>query len=161
MDGWLQGVVLSVLPISELRGGIPVAVASGVGLLPAFMTCVLANILVIIPIFFFLDYVHTYLMKIKLYNKLFTLYLERVRKRVEVKFAKQTWEYFVLFLFVAIPFPSTGAYTGCLIAWFFEMDRKRSFVTIASGVIIAGIVVTAVVSVASLGFLKSIVVKGG
>ena len=161
MDGLLKGVILSVLPISELRGGIPVAVASGVGLLPAFMSCVLANILVIIPIFFFLDYVHTYLMKIKLYNKLFTLYLERVRKRVEVKFAQQTWEYFVLFLFVAIPFPSTGAYTGCLIAWFFEMDRKRSFVTIASGVVVAGIVVTAVVSVASLGFLKAIVVKGG
>ena len=161
MDGWLQGVILSILPISELRGGIPVAVASGVGLLPAFFSCVLANILVIIPIFFFLDYVHTYLMKIKLYNKLFTLYLERVRKRVEAKFAQQTWEYFVLFLFVAIPFPSTGAYTGCLVAWFFEMDRKRSFVTIAAGVVVAGIVVTAVVSVASLGFLKSIVVKGG
>ena len=161
MDGLLQGVVLSALPISELRGGIPVAVASGVGLLPAFMSCVLANILVIIPIFFFLDYVHTYLMKIKLYNKLFSLYLERVRKRVEVKFTQQRWEYFVLFLFVAIPFPSTGAYTGCLIAWFFEMDRKWSFVTIASGVLAAGIVVTAVVSLASLGFLKFIVVKGG
>ena len=161
MDGWLQGVILSVLPISELRGGIPVSVASGVGLLPAFISCVLANILVIIPVFFFLDYVHTYLMKIKLYNKLFSLYLERVRKRVEVKFTQQNWEYFVLFLFVAIPFPSTGAYTGCLIAWFFEMDRKWSFVTIASGVVVAGIVVTAVVSVASLGFLKFIVVKGG
>ena len=67
----------------------------------------------------------------------------------------------MLFLFVAIPFPSTGAYTGCLIAWFFEMERKRSFLTIASGVVVAGIVVTAVVSVASLGFLKFIVVKGG
>ena len=161
MDGLWQGVILSVLPISELRGGIPVAVASGVGLLPAFMSCVLANILVIIPIFFFLDYIHTYLMKIQLYNKLFSLYLERVRKRVEAKFAQQSWEYFVLFLFVAIPFPSTGAYTGCLVAWFFEMDRKRSFITIALGVVVAGIVVTAVVSVASLGFLKFIVVKGG
>ena len=161
MDGLLQGIILSVLPISELRGGIPVAVASGVGLLPAFLSCVLANILVIVPVFFFLDYIHTYLMKISLYNKLFTLYLERVRKRVEAKFAQQTWEYFVLFLFVAIPFPSTGAYTGCLIAWFFEMERKRSFLTIASGVVVAGIVVTAVVSVASLGFLKFIVVKGG
>lgn len=161
MNGLLQGVILSVLPISELRGGIPVAVASGVSLLPAFLSCVLANILVIVPVFFFLDYIHTHLMNISLYNKLFTLYLERVRKRVETKFAKQQWEYFVLFLFVAIPFPSTGAYTGCLIAWFFQMDRKRSFVTIASGVVIAGIVVTAAVSVASLGFLKFIIVKGG
>jgi uncharacterized membrane protein len=161
MDGLLKGVILSILPISELRGGIPVAVASGIGLLPAFLSCVLANILVILPIFFFLDYIHAYLMKISLYQKMFTLYLERVRKRVEAKFAQQRWEYFVLFLFVAIPFPSTGAYTGCLIAWFFKMERKRSFMTIASGVVVAGILVTAVVSIASLGFLKFIVVKGG
>ena len=66
----------------------------------------------------------------------------------------------MLFLFVAIPFPSTGAYTGCLIAWFFKMDRKWSLIAIAAGVVTAGIVVAAVVSVASLGFLKFIVVKG-
>lgn len=160
MDGLIKGIVLSVLPISELRGGIPIAVSSGVGLLPAFAACVAANIVVIIPVFFFLDHIHTYLMKIKFYNTLFSLYLERVRKKVEAKFAQQRWEFLVLFLFVAIPFPSTGAYTGCLIAWFFKMDRKWSFTTIASGVVVAGIVVTAVVSVASLGFLKAIVVKG-
>ena len=64
MDGLIKGIVLSLLPISELRGGIPVAVSSGVGLLPAFASCVFANIAVIIPVFFFLDYVHTYCMKI-------------------------------------------------------------------------------------------------
>ncbi len=160
MDGLIKGIVLSMLPISELRGGIPVAVSSGVGLLPAFASCVAANIAVVIPVFFFLDYVHTYLMKIKVYNQLFSLYLERVRKKVEAKFAQQRWEFLVLFLFVAIPFPSTGAYTGCLIAWFFEMDRKWSLIAIAAGVVTAGIVVAAVVSVASLGFLKFIVVKG-
>ena len=86
MDGLIKGVVLSLLPISELRGGIPVAVSSGVGLLPAFTSCVAANIAVVIPVFFFLDYVHTYLIKIKVYNKLFNVYLERVRKKVEAKF---------------------------------------------------------------------------
>jgi uncharacterized membrane protein len=60
---------------------------------------------------------------------------------------------------VAIPFPSTGAYTGCLVAWFFEMERKKSFITIALGVLAAGVIVTLVVSMASLGFLKFIVVK--
>jgi len=159
MDGLIRGIILSVLPISELRGGIPVAVAFGVGWLPAFITCVVANIVVIIPVFFFLDYIHKYLMKIKIYEKIFIAYLDRVRKRVEVKLAQHTWEYLVLFLFVAIPFPSTGAYTGCLIAWFFEMDRKKSFITIALGVLTAGIIVTLVVSVASLGSLKFIVVK--
>lgn len=156
MDGLIKGIVLSLLPISELRGGIPVAVASGVGWVPAFITCVVANIVIIIPVFFFLDYIHKYFMKIKIYKTIFTVYLERVRKRVEAKLEKHTWEYWVLFLFVAVPFPSTGAYTGCLIAWFLEMDRKKSFITIALGVLVAGIIVTSVVSMASLGFLRFI-----
>ena len=159
MDGFIKGIILSLLPISELRGGIPVAVASGVGWFPAFITCVVANVLVIIPVFFFLDYVHTYLMKAKIYDRIFSMYLERVRKRVEAQMAKHTWEYWVLFLFVAIPFPSTGAYTGCLVAWFLKMDRRKSFLTIALGVLVAGIVVTSVVSIASLVFFKFIVVK--
>lgn len=160
MDGFIKGILLSLLPISELRGGIPVAVASGVGWFPAFIICVVANVLVIIPVFFFLDHVNSYLMRIKIYETFFTMYLGRVRKRIEVQLAKYTWEYWVLFLFVAIPFPSTGAYTGCLVAWFLEMDRKKSFITIAMGVLVAGIVVTSVVSIASLGFLKFIMVKG-
>jgi uncharacterized membrane protein len=159
MNGIMRGIVLSLLPISELRGGIPVAVASGVGWLPAFLTCVAANILVIIPVWLFLDYLHSHFMKIKIYETIFNVYLERVRKRVEAKMRNHTWEYWVLFLFVAIPFPSTGAYTGCLVAWFLEMDRKLSFVTIALGVIAAGVIVTSVVSITSLGFLKFIVVK--
>ena len=159
MDGFIKGIILSLLPISELRGGIPVAVASGVGWFPAFITCVVANVLVIIPVFFFLDYVHKYLMKVRIYEKIFAMYLERVRKRLEAQMAKHTWEYWVLFLFVAIPFPSTGAYTGCLVAWFLKMDRRKSFLTIALGVLVAGIVVTSVVSIASLGFFKFIVVK--
>jgi uncharacterized membrane protein len=159
MNGFAKGILLSLLPISELRGGIPIAVASGVGWFPAFLVCVAANILVIIPVFFFLDHLHAYFMRIKIYQTFFTLYLDRVRKRVEAQLENHTWEYWVLFLFVAIPFPSTGAYTGCLVAWFLEMDRKRSFLTIALGVLVAGIVVTSVVSIASLGFLKFIVVK--
>ncbi|MBW2553812.1 MAG: small multi-drug export protein [Deltaproteobacteria bacterium] len=160
MDGFTKGILLSLLPISELRGGIPVAVASGVGWFSALIICVAANVLVIIPVFFFLDHVHSYLMRIKIYETFFNMYLDRVRKRVESQLAKNTWEYWVLFLFVAIPFPSTGAYTGCLVAWLLEMDRKKSFITIALGVLVAGIVVTSVVSIASLGFLKFIAVKG-
>ena len=159
MDGLIMGMVLSILPIAELRGGIPLAVASGAGLVPAFLSCVIANILVIVPVFFFLDYIHTYLMRIKIYKKYFNLYLEKVRKKVEAQMEKHSWEYLVLFLFVAVPLPGTGAYTGCLVSWFFEMDRKKSFITIALGVIVAGIIITLVVSMASLGFLKFIVVK--
>ena len=60
------------------------------------------------------------------------------------------WQYLVLFSFVAVPFPASGAYTGCIIAWLFKLHRKKSILTIASGVVAAGIVVT----LASLGILN-------
>lgn len=153
-SGIIKGIIFSILPVFELRGGIPVAIASGASWFSAFFFCVGANILVIGPIFFFLDYIHEHLMKIRTYNRVFNLYLNRVRKKAEEKFAKYKWEYFVLFLFVAIPMPGTGAYTGCLIAWFFELDRKKSYISIALGVITAGIVVTIVATAANYGFLK-------
>ena len=92
------------------------------------------------PIFFFLDYLHEHFMKIKIYNRAFTYHINKVRREVEKHIEK--WEYWVLLAFVDIPFPGTGAYTGTLIAWFFEMNRKKSFLTIALGVAIAGLIVT-------------------
>ncbi len=159
MDGLAKGIVLSLLPLSELRGGIPVAMASGVEWKTAFLTCVVANSAVIIPTFIFFDHIHRYLMKVTIYEKIFSLYLERVRKKGEAHFAKHTWEYWALFLFVAIPLPTTGAYTGCVLAWFFEMDRVKSFITITLGVVVAGVIVTAAMSIANLAFLKFVVIQ--
>lgn len=154
VDGLISGIVLSLLPVSELRGGIPVAIASGMDWFTAYTVCVIANFLIIFPVLFFLDYLHEHFLKISLYDKLFNLYVERVRKKVELKLQEQTWEYLVLFLFVAVPFPGTGAYTGCLIAWLFNLDRKKSILTIGLGVMAAGIIVTLVTTIASFGFLK-------
>ncbi len=141
MDGWIWTVILSILPISELRGAIVYAMfKAGINPLTAFLIAVFFNILIIFPIFFFLDYINGFLMKIKVYNKLFNFYINKKVEKVKQKYEKL--ELTILFLFVAIPSPGTGAYTGCLLSWFFKLDRKKSFIAISIGVVVAGILTT-------------------
>ena len=136
-------IILSSLPVSELRGGIPLAIGSGVNPLLAFFVCVFVNILVIFPIFLFLDYFHNKFWRFKFYRKSFKSVIRRSRVRIERHIGSR-WEFFVLLLIVAIPFPGTGAYTGSLLAWFFGLDRRKSCLAIAFGVVIAGIIVSLV-----------------
>ena len=140
MNPWFWSIILSILPISELRGGIPYAILNGISPINAFLICVLANIAIIPVIFFFLDYIHNFLMNIKTYSRVFIYYINRKVEKVRRKY--ETLSYLVLFLFVAIPAPGTGSYTGVLLAWFFKLDRKKSFAVIGLGVIVAGIITT-------------------
>lgn len=145
----LRAMLLSMLPISELRGGIPYAIANGVKPINAFIFCVIANILVIFIVFFFLDYLHKHFMKINFYRRLFEIYINRSRRKLENHVGTRL-ESIMLFLFVAVPLPLTGAYTGSVLAWLFGLNRKKSFIAIALGVIIAGIIVT----LATVGVVK-------
>ena len=133
-------IILSILPISELRGGIPYAILNGISPLTAFIISVVANILIIPVIFLFLDYINWFFLKNKTYEKAFNYYINRKVQKVKTKY--EHLELTVLFLFVAIPLPGTGAYTGTLLSWFFGLDRKKSFLIIALGVIVAGIITT-------------------
>jgi len=144
----LWGIILSLLPVSEVRGGIPVALQSGLNPFILFLVLTFFNILIVPLVFLFLDYFHEHFMKIKPYEKLFNIYLNRVRKKSEHKIGYLG--YFALYLFVAVPFPTTGAYTGTLIAWFFKLNRKISFIVISLGVLTSGLIVTLI----SLGLFK-------
>ena len=68
-------------------------------------------------------------MKIPIYRRLFTKFINHKAEKIKKKY--QTLELAALFFFVAIPSPGTGAYTGCLLAWFFKLDRKKSMMIIA------------------------------
>ncbi len=141
MNSWIWTILLSILPVSELRGGLVYAILkAGINPLTAFLITVISNILIIPLIFLFLDYINCFLLKMKWYNKLFNFYINKKVEKIKRKY--ETLELFVLFLLVAFPSPGTGAYTGCLLSWFFKLDRKRSFATIALGVIAAGIITT-------------------
>ena len=136
-------ILLSMLPVSELRGAIPLAIASGISPINAFLIAVIANALIVPILFFFLDTLHKHFYMIKYYRIPFDRYIERTRKKFE-NHAGTKLEYFFLFLFVAVPLPMTGAYTGTLIAWLFNMQRRKSSAMIILGVLAAGIITTLV-----------------
>ena len=143
MEALLKAVLLSMLPISELRGGIPLAIGLGVSPLKSFIFCTLANIIIVIIFYFVLNYLHRYLVKIKFYSRVIEASIVRSRKKLEHRIGTK-WEYVFLFIFVAVPFPLTGGYTGALLAWFFGLNKKKSIFTISLGVLTAGVIVTLV-----------------
>lgn len=135
--------LLGLIPISELRGAIPYGYFNGIPLLQCFVISVLANALVAPIGFFFLNTFHKLLNKWSFYHNLFEKTVTRARTKVEEKISK--YGLLGLMFFVAIPLPVTGAWTGTLGAWVLGLDRKKSILSIACGVLIAGIIVTAVV----------------
>lgn len=153
----LWAVLLSILPIAELRGGIPYGLATIPltlnNVLIVFSLCVLANILVVIPLFFFLDFFHHRLIKFGWYSSLFNFLVKRIqRKSHKLEPQINRYGYAALAVFVAVPLPMTGAWAGTLAAWLLDLDRRKSFLAIASGVITAGIIIT----LASLGLINFI-----
>jgi uncharacterized membrane protein len=144
MHPLLYAIILSLIPVFELRGGIPVAMAQGASPFTAFLACTLANMLVAPIVFFFLEFVHHRLLPIKFYRKTFDWFLERARKKARKTLEK--YGYIGLAIFVAIPLPGTGAYTGSLVAWFFGMKPGKSIAWINAGVLVAGIIVTMVLT---------------
>jgi len=144
---FLIAIILSFLPIVELRAGIPMAILSGINPWIAFFLCVFVNILIIPFVFFFLDKVHVWLLSYNWYKKSINKTFERAKKRSEkVKKNMNTWGMLALALFVAIPLPGTGAWTGTIVAWLLKLNRKKSFWAITLGVAIAGIIVTLAVT---------------
>lgn len=148
MNKLLIAILLSLLPISEVRGAIPFALSSGFNPVTVFFLMSFFNILAIPITFFFLDNIHHHCLKVSHYEKFFNYYIEKSRKKIEGKINKGIL--FALFIFVAIPFPATGAYTGTLLAWFFKLNRKHSFVAISLGIFGSALIVTLV----SLGIIK-------
>ena len=150
----LIGLLLTILPISELRGGLPVVISyalqNGLKIWPLFLLVILLNILIIFFIYFFLDFLHDKLLKIKAYRKIIEKPLARLRKKAKRFEKKKQGEFFGLFLLVAIPLPGTGAWTGCLISWVLGINRKKSILAISLGVLVAGLIIL----FGSLGFFS-------
>ena len=136
----LISALLCFLPISELRGGLPFALSRGIPVIPAVLYCVLLNALVGPLLFLFLSSLHKVLSRLPIYQRLFTKLIDRARNKVKQKLEK--YGYLGLVLFVAIPLPITGVYTGTLGAWVLGMKAKRALPAVALGAILAGIIVT-------------------
>jgi len=129
-------LLTTIAPISELRGGIPLGISLGLDPWFTFFIAIIANALIFFPIFFALRLFYDKLLfRIPLFNK----YLDNLRKRGKPKVEK--YGFWGLTLFVAIPLPITGAYTGTILAWLLGMDWRKAFPAVGMGVIVAGVVV--------------------
>ena len=138
---WVS-LLLCFLPIAELRGGLPYALAGGLPALPAYLMCVAANALVGPLVFLFLSSLHRLLDRWAVYHRLFERLVERSRRKIHA--AVERYGYWGLMVFVAIPLPLTGAYTGALGAWVLGMRPWKAVLFIALGVALAGVAVTLV-----------------
>lgn len=132
--------VLTFLPISELRGGIPYALANEMNIFLAYGLAVLVNSLIAPILFIFFNTFHKLLYKLNFYKIFFDAVVRRSRQKVHKQVEK--YGYWGLALFVAVPLPITGAYTGTIGAWILGMDFKKSFLAITAGVCISGLVVS-------------------
>lgn len=140
---YLLSILLGILPISELRGAIPYAYFNEVPLWLSFIIGVLSNATVPFIGFVFLSTLHKLLDKWSAYHNLFEKTIARARHKVGEKVNK--YGLLGLMLFVAIPLPITGAWTGTLGAWVLGLDWKKSMLFILLGILISGIIVSTVI----------------
>lgn len=141
-------VVLTTLaPISELRGGIPLGLYLGLNPFLTLTLTVFFNSIVFFPVYFGMKFFYKNLFsRIGLFNS----YLSRLRKRGKPYIEK--YGIWGVLLFVALPLPITGAYTGSFLSWLFDMEWRKAFLIVASGVLIAGTIVLGI----CLGLFNSV-----
>lgn len=137
--------LVSMVPLIELRGAIPFSQGFGLPLLPSYVVCIIGNMLPVPIIFLFARKVLEWGCDKPIIGKFFTFCIEKGHKggaKLQEKAGKGL--YIALLLFVGIPLPGTGAWTGTLAASFLDMDFKKSVVAVLGGVLLAGIIMGAV-----------------
>lgn len=145
---WFQLIIISMVPVIELRGAIP----WGLFILhyPALLTyflCVLGSIIPAPFILLFIQYILDWMRKTKGLKKI-ALWLDQKADKGSKKIAR--YKFWGLVIFVAIPLPGTGVWTGCLAASIMEMSFKRAFLSVVLGALISGVIV---LTLCYLGFL--------
>ena len=143
--------IISILPVLELRGGLIAASLLGVKPITGYIVSIIGNI---IPVPFILLFINKILewmrnSKIKIFNKVSSWLDKKARKH---KNSIEKYGYLGLVLFVGIPLPGTGAWTGCLASSVLEMNRKKSFFAVMLGILMASIIMM-IVSYGIIGSL--------
>lgn len=142
--------LISLMPILELRGGLIAAALLGLDIIPAFIICLIGNLLPLPFILWFITPIFNALKKTKHLSKLVNKIENKAMKKKD-KIEKA--EFWGLLFFVGIPLPGTGGWTGCLIASLINMNKKKAMTAATLGVLLAGIIVGTL----SFGLLKGII----
>ena len=156
ITNYLIVFLISMIPLIELRGAIPYAIYFNLPIIPSYIIAIIGNMLPVPFIYLFARKILEWGKDKKVIGKFFTWCLnkgEKGGKKLTSKAGRGL--YFALFLFVGIPLPGTGAWTGTLAASLLNMDFKKSIIAIMSGVILAGIIM-GLLSVFGINIVKSI-----
>lgn len=147
-------MLVSMIPIIELRGGLPFGVALGLPYHLAFPAAVLGNI---IPAPFIIVYIRRVFLLMRRYLPRLNGLVDKLERKAHLKGQKvQRYQYLGLWLFVAIPLPGTGAWTGSLAAAFLDMRLKKALPAVVLGVLTAGCIMLALTHVGVNLFSDSI-----
>ena len=144
LPAWLIVLLAAALPVSELRGAIPLAIGVyGYDPWQAYLLAVLGNLLPVVPLLLFLGPVSDWLRRFTFWDKFFTWLFSRTRRKYIRE--HESFSLTALALFEAVPLPVTGAWTGCAIAFLVGFRFWPAFAAISAGVLLAGVIVTATV----------------
>ena len=142
--------IISLMPILELRGGLIAAALLDLNPVTSYIISIIGNILPVPFILWFINSILEWMRKSKKFSKIAKWLDKKVHKN---KDTIEKYGFWGLVLFVGIPLPGTGAWTGCLVAAVLEMDRKKSLLAAALGIMMASIIMM----ILSFGLLKGII----
>ncbi len=149
--------LISMVPLIELRGAIPIAVSMDLPLLPSYIIAVIGNMIPVPIIYFFARKVLLWGKDKKYIGRFFTFCLEKGEKGGrKIKASAGRGLFIALMLFVGIPIPGTGAWTGTLAASFLDIGFKKSVIAVMLGVLLAGIIM-GLASVGVFGALGALI----
>ncbi|NJE74193.1 small multidrug export protein [Pseudoflavonifractor sp. SW1122] len=133
-------LLVSMIPVVELRGGIPFGVAAGLPVWAAYLAAVIGNL---IPVPFIVVYIRRIFMFMRQHMPRLNSVVDKMEQKAHLKSAAVLkYQYLGLAIFVAIPLPGTGAWTGALVAAFLDMRLKKAMPSIAGGVLSAGLIIS-------------------
>ena len=136
----LMTLLVSMVPVIELRGGVPFGTALGLAPLHALAVCIIGNM---IPIPFIIVYIRRIFQWMRRKSPRLNGLVDRLERKAHLKGRTVTkYKYLGLCIFVAIPLPGTGAWTGALIAALLDMPLRKAVPSIFLGVVIAGLIMT-------------------
>ncbi len=138
---YLYIAFISMLPLIELRGAIPVSQGLGLPIIPSYIVCIIANMIPVPFIYLFARKILVWGCDKPIIGKFFTWCLEKGEKggkKLQEKAGRST--FVALLLFVGIPLPGTGAWTGTLAASILDMDFKQTSIAVVLGVLLAGVI---------------------
>lgn len=132
-------ILTAASPILELRGAIPLGLSLGESTAKVLSLAIVGNLLPVVPLLLLLQPVSSCLRHLRLWRRFFDWLFERTKRKAGLI---EKYEVLGLVLFVAIPLPVTGAWTGCVAATLFKIRFRYAFVAILLGISIAAIIVT-------------------